>query len=430
MNRAKRVLIIAPHSSYRSPSFLDAAAKLGVEPLFASEGSHSIVNAYAQGLRIDLGDSAGSLRTIVKEATRSPIHGVIGTDDATTELAALVAAHLKLPHNPPSAVRIARRKDLARKALTHFELPVPGYRCIDLRQSLVAQSDRVKFPCVLKPLALSASRGVIRVDNQQQFLDACTRIRRLLQRERADECDMLLAEDFIPGFEVAVEGMLSRGRLEVLTVFDKPDPLDGPYFEESYYITPSRLAEQVLREIKSRTHEACVAYGLCEGPIHAECRINDSGVWVLEVAARTIGGRCAQLLEFGTGQSLEELVMAHALGQTRVVTTPQKGGAGVLMIPIPTAGILRRVEGIVAAECTRYVEEVCILARTGYELVPWPEGSSYLGFIFARAPTPRLAEAALRQAHSCLNFVVAPLWNLRKISNYEPQDFDQIELSA
>ena len=262
MNRVKRVLIIAPHSSYRSPRFLDAAAKLGVETLFASEGKYSVVDVYAEGLHIDLHNNDESLRVILEEAARNPIDGVIGTDDATTELAALVAARLKLPHNPLHAVRIARRKDLAREALTRHGVPVPQHWCIDLRQPLAAQADRVKFPCVLKPLALSASRGVIRVDNQQQFLDACARIHRLLKKEDVVERDALLAENFIPGIEVAVEGMLSHGRLDILTVFDKPDPMNGPYFEESYYITPSRLAGHVLCDIRHRIGEACAAYGL------------------------------------------------------------------------------------------------------------------------------------------------------------------------
>ncbi len=406
-----RVLLIAPLGSYRTAAFAEAARRLGIELLVASEGKHALASAGAAGLQVDQHDPPASLARILREARRRPFAGVIGTDDATTELAAQVAAALKLPHNPPASVRIARRKDLARAQLARAGVPVPRHRCIDLRRSLAEQAERVRFPCVLKPLALSASRGVIRADDLDEFLRACARIARLLQTEAVEERQQLLAEDFIPGDEVAVEGMLSGGELEILAIFDKPEPLNGPYFEESYYVTPSRLDPATQEQIRRQVDAACRAYGLQEGPIHAECRINTDGVWILEVAARTIGGLCGRLFGIGTGSSLEEQVLAHSVGRRRVRTQCAEAG-GVLMIPVPQAGILRRVEGMLEAQRVPYVEQVVIQLREGYELVPWPEGSSYLGFIFARAPTPALAEAALRAAHSRLRIVVAPLWRL------------------
>ena len=411
---ARRVLVVAPHSSYRTTAFLDAAATLGVDVLFASEGEYSVVSAYADGLHIDLSDRERALRSILDEAGRQPFAGMIGTDDLTTELAARAAQQLDLPHNPPHAVRIACRKDLARAALLEHGLPVPRHARVDLRQPLAQQAAGVGFPCVLKPLALSASRGVIRVDDREQFVQACARIERLLVAEGVRERDHILAEAFIPGIEVALEGMLTDGTLDVLAVFDKPDPLDGPYFEETYYITPSRLSEKIQTAIRASIEQGCAAYRLRDGPVHAECRINDEGVWILEIAPRTIGGLCARLLDVGTGHTLEELVLAHAMARPLKPGTRVQRGAGVLMIPTPAAGILRRVEGLMAAERIPFIEEVTILVRDGYRLVPWPEGSSYLGFVFARAPSPEQAEAALRQAHACLNFVVAPLWDLHQ----------------
>ncbi len=414
----ERVLVISPHSSYRTTAFLDAANRLGVEVLFASEGKYSVVSAHADGLHIDLRDTKGALRTILHEAKRCPFAGIVGTDDPTTELAARAAWILGLPHNPWAAVKIARRKDMARARLIEKGVPVPRHRLINLRQSLTRQCDRVRFPCVLKPLTLSASRGVIRADNLDQFLQACARIDRLLHSEGAEERDHILAEDFIPGAEVAVEAMLTAGRLDVLAIFDKPDPLNGPFFEETYYITPSQLDAVVQDQIRQCVNDACRAYGLREGPIHAECRLNNDGIWIIEVAARTIGGLCARLLRFGTGYSLEDLVLSHAMAQPLQRSMNREGAAGVLMIPTPQAGILRRVEGTLAAQKVPFVEEVSVLVREGYRLVPWPEGSSYLGFIFAHASTPEQAESALRQAHSELNFVVAPLWNLDNQSNH------------
>ncbi|MHB8743917.1 MAG: ATP-grasp domain-containing protein [Sulfuricaulis sp.] len=409
---SRRILLIAPHDSYRTAPFLAAAKTRGIEVLIASEAKHSLVNAYAQGLHLDLGDPQASLQTILGEARRRPFAAVLGSDDASTEIAALAAQELGLPHNPIAAVQCARRKDLARARLAQSGVPVPRHWRLDLTRPLAAQIGDICFPCVLKPVALAASRGVIRADNIAELTQAVARIQVLLTRaeqRNAEERETILAEEFIPGFEVAVEGLLTHGQLEILTIFDKPDPLNGPYFEETYYITPSRLEAPVQQALRATISAACAAYGLREGPIHAECRVNEQGVWILEVAARTIGGLCGRLLRFGTGCSLEELVLMHALGERLELNNPA-GGAGVLMIPIPQAGILRRVEGVLAAEKVPYIEELVIHVREGYELVPLPDGASYLGFIFARAPSAAQAEAALRAAHACLRVVVMPLW--------------------
>ena len=405
-----RVLLVAPRDSYRTAPYIAAARKLDVDLLIASEGKHTLAGLEVPGIQINLNDVPASLRALLAVAHERAFAGVIGTDDTSSELAVEASIQFNLPHNPLPAVRCARRKDLARAQLSATSVPVPQYWRIDCLQTLAPQIEKVLYPSVVKPVALSASRGVIRVDNSEQLLAAITRVRAILATEpQGNERDTLLVEEFIPGAEVAIEGLLTGGQLEILAIFDKPEPLDGPFFEESYYITPSRHLPAVQAQIAARVAEACMAYGLREGPIHAECRINAQGVWILEVAARTIGGLCGRLLRFGTGYGLEELVLMHALGR-RPDTHTEAGGAGVLMIPIPQAGILRRVEGILAAQNVPFIEEVVIDVREGYELVPLPEGASYLGFIFARAPSPEAAEAALRAAHACLRVVVAPLW--------------------
>lgn len=408
--RRPRILIIAPHSSYRTAAFIAAAERLNLDVVIASEGKNSIVSAYAKGVHIDFQDTAKAQAALLREAQKQTFAGVVGTDDSSTELAARVAKALGLPHNPPAAAAIARRKDRARACLATAGLPVPEHRLISLDQALEPQLKNLPYPCVLKPLALAASRGVIRADNPAELRQACARIQAIIRdQDDPQERTAILAEAFIPGFEIAVEGLLNQGRLSILAIFDKPDPLDGPFFEETYYITPSRLNDALQRQVYACIDAACRAYGLSEGPVHAECRINGRGVWILEVAARTIGGLCARLLRFGTGFGLEELVLAHASGQALELQSGS-GGAGVLMIPIAQAGILRRVEGLLAARKVDYIEDISIQVREGYELVPLPEGSSYLGFIFARAPSAAQAEHALRQAHAKLRIVVAPLW--------------------
>ncbi len=410
-----RVLIIAPHGSYRTASFIKAANKLNVDVLIASQGEHSIVSDYVQGLHIDFKNEEQAIETILTEAKKQAFSGIIGTDDTTTELAAYVAEKLSLPHNDLQAVKIAHRKDLARLSLKKSSVKIPDFDLLTTTKLLSEQDIQVTFPAVIKPVALSASRGVIRVNNELELQQAVDRIKNMLFEERQiDKAirEILLLEEFIPGKEVAIEAMLHNGKLDVLAIFDKPDPLDGPFFEETYYLTPTSFSEDIQQEIKQTVLASCQAYGLKEGPVHAECRINKKGVWILEVAARTIGGLCGRLLSLGTGHSLEELVLLHAMGQRAEIKTIESA-AGVLMIPIPGAGILKRVEGLLEAQRIPYISELSIEVRDGYELVPLPEGNSYLGFIFSKAPTVKEAEHALRDAHACLNIVIAPLWNIK-----------------
>jgi biotin carboxylase len=407
-----RVLLISPHSSYRIAPYLHAAQRLGLDLLIASEGRHSLVSEVAEGVHVDLASPEAALQTVLQATRARPVTGVFGSDDATVELASRAAHALGLPHNPPDAARYTRRKDLARARLAAAGLPVPEHRCIELDRPLARQVEGVLYPCVVKPLAMSGSRGVIRADTRAELLAAIERLRPIVaELPVEEERRRVLIEAFIPGAEYALEGLLEGGELRVLALFDKPDPLEGPYFEETYYITPSRLAPALRARIAARVGQACAAYGLREGPVHAEVRLHGGEAWILEVAARTIGGQCARLLRFGTGLALEEIVLSWSIGR-RLSLDEGEGGAGVLMIPIPRAGVLRRVEGVLAAQRVPYIEEVEISVREGYELAPLPEGSSYLGFIFARAPSAELAERALRAAHAHLEIVVAPLWRL------------------
>lgn len=412
-----RLLLLAPHSSYRIAPYLSAAQSLGVDVLVASTSEHSLVSAVAEGLRIDLQHPELALTAILRAAQTTPFSGIIATDDSVVTLAAQVAQRLRLPHNSPQAMQLTQRKDLARARLAAHGVLVPGFVRIDLQGDIAQQAGTLRYPCVIKPLGLSGSRGVIRADTIEQAVSAIQRIAAIVAGLGDEQqARYLLAEDYLPGVEVALEGMLHNGKLRVLALFDKPDPLQGPYFEETYYITPSRLAEPQQALVRQRVSQACAAYGLRHGPIHAELRLNihhgQDEAWIIEVAARTIGGQCAQLLKQGTGYGLEALVIAHAIGKTLPLQN-MTSAAGVLMIPIPQAGILRRVEGLSAARRVEHILDIEIFVREGYELVPLPEGAAYLGFIFAQAPEPAEVESALREAHAHLNFVTAPMWRLQ-----------------
>jgi biotin carboxylase len=386
--------------------------QMGLQVLIGSRGEHSLTTEVNQGLHIDLDDYDSALASILEEARLRPFAGIIGSDDSTVELAAHAASRLGLPHNPPEAARLTRRKDLARAHLMLAGCPVPIHCLIDISKSLDHQLAGLPWPCVIKPLNMAASRGVIRANNEDEFRSACERIRNIIS-ESTDEFERshVLVENYIDGIEVAYEGYLHEGKLHTLTVFDKPDPLVGPFFEETIYVTPSQLDADSLNIIKQRVQQACIAFGLTTGPVHAELRVNAMDAWILEVASRTIGGDCARTLDSGTNKTLEQLTVSLAIGEPMqpVAITQSRG---VMMIPIRQAGLLRRVEGILAAQKIPYIEKIEIVIAEGHELIPLPEGNQYLGFIFAKADTPEMVTAALRSAHEKLNFVTAPVFKL------------------
>jgi biotin carboxylase len=407
-----RLLLLLPTTTYRIHDFLEAARTLGVDLVCASEKPNTLEPQLPDHfLTLDFADPDGAASTVAAFARTHPIRAVVGVDDMTAVAAAAIAERLGLTSSGVAAVATARDKYQMRQCLAAAGLPIPRYRRIALKDDPFLAARGVGFPCVLKPLTLSASRGVIRANNVDQFMAAFRRIAALLARDdvvvTGDGADYLLAEAFIPGVEVALEGLMMGGTLHTLALFDKPDPLDGPFFEETIYVTPSRLPADVQTRLREVTARACAALGLTEGPVHAELRVSDAGPCVLEIAARSIGGLCSRTLRFGTGMTLEEIILRHALGRPIASLDRERRAAGVMMIPIPRAGRLVAVEGEAAARAVTGIEEVSITAHRGQELVPLPEGWQYLGFIFARGDTPAAVEAALRDAHARLHFEIA-----------------------
>jgi len=407
-----RLLLLLPTTTYRTQAFVDAATGLGVDLVCASEQPSTFEAQVPDHLlTLDFRDPDGAAAQVARFAAGRPIDAVVAVDDLTTVVAAAVAARLGLKANPVAAAAAARDKHAMRQRLRAAGVPQPRFALVALAEDPARAAARAAYPCVLKPRALSASRGVIRADGPDEFVAAFRRIAALLGRDdvavSGEAARALLVEEFVPGREVALEGLLMAGGLQTLALFDKPDPLDGPFFEETIYVTPSRLPRQAQERIERVTLRACAALGLSEGPVHAELRVNARGPWVIEVAARSIGGLCSRALRFGTGMTLEELILRHALGWKIPSLDRERRAAGVMMLPIPRAGRLRAVHGKEAALAVPGVEEVAITAHVGQELVPLPEGWQYLGFVFARAETPELVERALREAHARLDFDIA-----------------------
>ena len=404
-NNRKRVLLIGATTGYQTRAFAEAATRLGLDLVLATDRCHVLDDPWGdQALPLRFEDPEGAARTIAEQKS---IDGIVALGDRPAYLAALAAERLRVPYNSPDSTLACRDKFLAHERFRAAGLPVPGFFRIPLTEDPEAAAGEARFPCVLKPLGLSASRGVIRADSPTEFVRAFRRIQALLDhpdiaRLHDDQNRFLQVEDFIPGREFALEGILTHGRLRTLALFDKPDPLDGPYFEETIYVTPSREGRGTQDAIIAATERAIEALGLTHGPIHAEMRVNEHGVWMLEVAARPIGGLCARVLP-----GLEELILRHAAGEDVTSFSFPPGASGVMMIPIPREGIYQDVKGVEAASVVPGIEEVIVTAKQGQKLLPLPEGSSYLGFIFARGAMSEEVEGALRAAHAELRFEIA-----------------------
>ena len=402
-----RLLLLLPTRTYRTPALLAAAARCGVELTVASEESSSVSHLNPAGfLTLPFSSPDDCVAPVLAFHQQFHVDAVIGIDDTVVEAAAVVAQALGLPHNELASVSAARDKKRSRELLAAEDVACPESEWRAWGEDDCDRSPGFGFPAVVKPLSLSASRGVIRVDNPAALAAAVSRVELIVAAEEGcDLADGFLVESFVSGPEVAVEGLLRDGQLEVLAVFDKPDPLEGPYFEETIYLTPSRLGQQDQAAVGETSAAACRALGLTEGAVHVEMRVTESGPVVIEVNPRAIGGLCSDVLRFGTGLSLEDVLLHHALGDRAPLPDRVDTAAGVLMLPVQGGGKLVRVDGVEAAGAVAGVERVAITVHPGQELTAWPEGGAYPGFVFARGQSTEDVEQALHTAGEELTLV-------------------------
>jgi biotin carboxylase len=414
-----RLLIFTAKLGYQTRSFDEAARKLGVDLIFVTDRCHRLDDPWGDRAIPVHFESPDAAAYAVLEAVRGRnVDGILPLGDRPAVAAAYVARGLGILYNHPAAVEACRSKLRMREVFREAALRVPWFRSISLTPTPEPSLLGITYPCVAKPLSLSASQGVVRANTREEFIAAAARIRRLLESPeiratREPNLDQILVEGYMPGREVAIEGLLTDGQLRVLAIFDKPDPLEGPYFEETIYVTPSRLTDLQQREIERCAVAAIRALGLSQGPVHAEFRINEDGVWPLEVAPRPIGGLCARALRFGPDAAsqtigLEELLLRHAIGLPGSDWPREQSASGVMMIPVPKSGVLEGIEGEAAARSVPVITALEITARLHDYIAAWPEGSSYLGFLFATGNSAEQVEQAIRKAHANLYFELTP----------------------
>jgi predicted ATP-grasp superfamily ATP-dependent carboligase len=414
-NSKKTILLLAISNSYRGGAFETAAHNLDFNIVWGHDlPSPSMV--FSEGnLSLDYRDYEFSCEKIIAYAKKFPLDAILGLDDSGTIIAAKASGKIGLPHNNPTTSVLTRDKFQMRQAFENFDVPSPRFSLHSFSENLDELSLKVNYPAVLKPLTLSGSRGVMRVNSPTDFLTRVARLKPILAAER---CNEFIIEDYIPGIEVAVEGLLDDGKFHVLAIFDKPDPLEGPFFEETIYVTPSRLSEKVQQEIITVAEQAAKSLGMTQGSVHAELRYNENGPWMVEIAGRSIGGLCGQTIQFQTNISLEALVLKQATKTLSDGDLQRPAGAnGVMMIPIEKKGLLRNVSGIEAAKKVPLITDITISLPLHHKLVPLPEGNSYLGFIFAEGQTPKEVENAIREAHKLISFDIMPDIPLMEIRN-------------
>ncbi len=419
MNARKRLLLFATKLGYQTRMFNAAAEKLGVDLAFVTDRCNRLDDPWNdRAIGVHFENPEAAAHSVLEAQRESRVDGVLAIGDRPGPTAAYVARSLGILHNHPASVEACRNKLIMREVLRDAGLPVPAFRSVALHPLPEPALLGIAFPCVLKPLSLSASQGVVRANNREEFVAGAIRLKHLLESPeiratREPGLDRMLVESYLPGREVAVEGLITEGEPRILAIFDKPDPLEGPYFEETIYVTPSRLTGPEQQAIQKSFLDSVRALGLTHGPVHAEFRLNDEGVWPMELAPRPIGGLCAQALQFnisGTAEviGLEELLLRHALDLPGASAEREPAASGVMMIPVPHGGILEKVDGEEEASRVPGITKLEITARLHDYIAAWPEGSSYLGFLFARADDPATVEASLRQAHARLHFTLTP----------------------
>jgi biotin carboxylase len=404
-----RLLLILPSATYRAPDFIAAARALGVAVTVASDRAAAMSATMGAGaLTLPLRHPDRAADAIVAAAAKTPFAAIVGVDDQGVMTAALASQRLGLRHNPPLAVARTRDKAAMRRALAREAIPQPAFVVLERDSDALAAAEAVGLPCVVKAVSLSGSRGVIRANNHREVRAAVTRVRAIAVAARRPADEPLLLERYVAGAEVALEGLMHDGELEALAIFDKPDPLEGPYFEETLYVTPSRLPASVLAALEQCSAAAARALGLREGPVHAELRVDAGQASVLELAARSIGGLCSRALQFGAGISLEVVILRHALGLEVKHSARERAASGVMMLPIPRAGVLLEVRGQARARAVEGVDGLEITIARGRTVVPLPEGDRYLGFLFARGASAEAVEQSLREGHGHLRVRIAP----------------------
>jgi biotin carboxylase len=405
-----RVLLLVPARTYRAADFLLAASRMGLDLVIGSDGALPLGGRPV--IAVDPADPGASVRRVL--ARSGPVAAVAAADTPMLVLAAAVAERMGLPHNPVEAVLNTMSKARQRQRWAAAGVAQPRFEIVPEavpEDAVRRAAGAVGFPCVVKAVSLSASQGILRADDPAAAVTAARRIRDILAAARRPRGEPLLVEEYLPGPELSIDGLLADGHLTVTAIFDKAATPGGPTFEETLLITPSQLPGPVLAAAVRTAGQAARALGLTRGPIHAELRISNRGGQprpaMLELAARCIGGLCSRALRFPGGMILEELVLANVLGQPLpAISREPARPSGVFMLPVPRPGVLRAVEGRDKAAAVPGITGLTITIPRGQRVLPLPDGDQYLGFIFAEAGTRHDVETALTTARDQMHVII------------------------
>lgn len=406
----KKLLVILPANTYRAQRFLEAARKLGVDVFIATDSDFSPPdpsNSVIDGISFcDPKEAGRQIADIIRH--QGPM-SVLAVDEAAVEVAEWTRVALGLIDHPNSGILATRDKRELRQRLRENNISQPKtFDILELEQG----RGEIPFPVVVKPSKGSGSIGVTKAQNQQELTKSLITVQDVIAKMTiSNQC--IVVEEYIPGVEFAVDILVTDGKLHVLVIFEKPDPLVGPFFAETIYVTPPHLTDSQLEALHSVIQKCIRALSINNGPLHLELRLTSANDWVpIDIASRSIGGNCSNALAFASNTSLEELIIQNALGLEVINTQRERRASGVYMIPAETLGTLVAVHGVEAALKVRFVEDIQITVKPGTKTVPLPFDNQYLGFIFAKAPGAKTVEKALRTARALLEIEVD--------SNFDP----------
>lgn len=397
----KNILLLVPTETYRAEAFITGAAALGVSLTIASERRQAMAASMGRRtLVVSMQNPEVGLKQIEQAADNMQFDAIISVDDGGLATAALASKKLGLKYISTNSAQMSNNKIAMRKRLEQTEISKPWFLVHKPTNKISITTGAIpSFPIIVKPASLSGSIGVMRIDAPEDVESALALCESIQMDHGCGGDTQTLIEQYISGVECAVEAMVFNDQLKILAIFDKPRPLEGPYFAETIYVAPSERDREIQNKLQSTLEEARKALEIKTGPIHAEFRItSDREVYLIELAARSIGGMCSNAIPLSGGRSLEELIIAEALGMEIPEFAIENQASGVFMMPVPAKGVLRSISGVEEAKSTRWITNVTLSMMINSEVSPIPYDARYVGFIFAKAPTSRAVVEALEEA--------------------------------
>jgi len=358
---------------------------------------------------VETNDVESVTRQLEEIHRREPVDALLTFSDYYVAIVAEAAARLGFRYLDPEAARACRNKAETRAALQRAGLPVPGFRVLSSIEEAWRAAQEVAYPCVLKPVSESSSKGVRLVHDAEELLAHFREVHGWRENARRQPLEgKVLVEEFLDGPELSVETFTrERGQTQVIGVTTK-HLSEPPHFVEMGHDFPSRIEADRGAALAAAALAALAALGYDFGPAHTEVRLTAAGPVVVEVNPRLAGGMIPELVFHALGVDLVGALFAQLTGGEPNLAPRRAAWASIRFLTAPRHGRLAMVRGVEEARRLPGVREVTLGKRPGDEIRPAEEATHRLGHVITSGPDPlqviREADAAL----ASLEVVVAP----------------------